>query len=84
MQQSPGGVFKSRNHKRWGLISYGNDVADAYRRAGLCVGRLLNRAKPSDLPIDRAVELVINLATAKTLKFDVPAKLLALTDEVIE
>lgn len=72
--------------KAGGLISYGNDVPDAYRRAGIYVARILNGAKPSSLPIDRATkfELVINLQTAKTLKLDVPSKLLALADEVIE
>jgi putative tryptophan/tyrosine transport system substrate-binding protein len=69
-----------------GLISYGNDVPDAYRRAGIYAGRILNGVNPSSLPIDRATKfaLVINLQTAKTLKLDVPAKLLSLADEVLE
>jgi len=69
-----------------GLLSYGNDTADAYRRAGVYVGRILKGTKPADLPIDRAVkfDLVINLQTAKSLKRDIPDKLLALADEVIE
>ena len=69
-----------------GLISYGNSLREAYRHAGLYVGRILRGAKPADLPIERLTkfEFVINLTTAKALGLTVPASFLSLADELIE
>src|SRR5262245_10740141 len=69
-----------------GLLSYGNNNPDAYRRAGAYAGRVLSGAKPDELPIERQTkfELLINLKTAKMLGLTVPDKLLVAADEVIE
>jgi len=69
-----------------GLISYGPNITDLSRRAAAFVVKVLNGAKPADLPIEQPTrfQLVINLKTAKALNLDVPASLLARADEVIE
>ncbi len=69
-----------------GLISYGPDLPDMFRRCGEYVGRILGGTKPSELPVERPVrfDLVLNMKTAKALGLTIPQALLLRADQVIE
>ena len=80
-------IYPNREHaSAGGLLSYGNDITEVYRRAGIYTGRILKGDKPVNLPVERAVkfELIYNMKTARALGIELPLSLQMQIDEVME
>ena len=76
--------YESPFAREGGLLSYGVDRVDLFRRAATYVDRILRGAKPGDLPVQTKFEMAVNLKTAKALGLTVPQSILLSADEVIE
>ena len=87
MRHAVPAIYSGREYAEvGGLITYGSDITDAYRRAGTYVGRILKGAKPEDMPVVQTdkLELIVNAQSARVLGLAVPQSLLVAADEVIE
>jgi ABC-type uncharacterized transport system substrate-binding protein len=80
-------IYPSRDFaEAGGLMSYGTDIRDSYRQAGVYAGRILKGEKPADLPVIRGskFELIVNLKTAKMIGLTLSPDMVSIADEVIE